>query len=80
MRYVRARCGYQAGGVKAIKLSARKMSNIGQLAKTAACAGGCKSLKLNGGEEVERILCFRAGPQLAAGVLVVRSMSGRFGF
>jgi hypothetical protein len=52
MRYVRAVEGTKRLAVEAIKLSARKNGpSIGHLAKTAASAGGCKSLKTNGGAE-----------------------------
>jgi len=42
MRYVRAVEDTKRMAVEAIKLSAKK-SSIGQLAKTAASAGGCNS-------------------------------------
>ncbi len=54
MRYVRAVEDTKRVAVEAIRLSEKTRPSVGQLAKTAASAGGCKSLKLTGGADWDR--------------------------
>jgi hypothetical protein len=66
MRYVRAVEDTKQMAVAAIKLSGRKMSKYWPVRKTAASAGGCKSLKLNGGAEGVEPRCSSATASFSA--------------